>query len=70
LRFPAGDNLAPAIGNAVVDRHYSSLESERQIIAEPFVETPSSMTGRHPLDAVAQFRQCHHADENAILIDV
>ncbi len=69
-RFAAGDQSSPFIGNGSIHPDDSSLESQWQIITEPFVEPPAPGTGGQALNALAQLRERHNTQEDFALVDL
>jgi hypothetical protein len=64
---PCVSHEPPAsIGHEGIDLQDSALKPERQLLLQPSIEAPPPSARSQALDAVSQFRQRNHTQENAL----
>ena len=57
---------SPGFCNGDINRQHPTLKAQRQIVAQPVIEPPSTPTWRQAFNPVAEFTERDDADENAI----
>jgi hypothetical protein len=64
-----GHELAAGIGHKRIDWQDPALKPQGQLFLQPSIEPLSPSARSQALDAVSQFRQRNHAQENTLFFD-
>ena len=66
--FGTANDSSASIGDHWVDRQDSAFEPDGQLVAQPILQPPFTLSARHTLNSVPQLGQRDYTEEDAVFV--